>query len=311
MNRIKSALTRERDWQILLLDTSVDDLISGRPLSITSHLQPPGGRRFWADPFPVRDTPGDTWVLAEEFDKVTGLGSIVGIEIGHGRPLRTETLVTGSHHYSFPQAHRTDEGWIGTVETCGEHNVFTFDRLGDRWQPIDRGMPWGLVDPAMCRIDSDRWALTAVRRGHRHHLSQFLSAGAVPSDFEEIDRLGFYSPATARGGGNLDATRGLRVVQDCEKNYGLAVDIMQWSTSGQRESLRRIDGDDLPDPLLGTHTLAWTADGGLVVMDAWSYRRRWDAGLIRVNERRHKRFCHAERRHRRQRRHLSTGTSPA
>jgi hypothetical protein len=274
---------------------------------VRTRLEPASRRYFWADPFPADDD--EPWIIVEEFDKLTGLGSIVGLRLAGNRIVERTHLLGGGHHYSFPQVHRDETGWHATVETCARDNSFTFDRLGDPWQPTGHNLPWGLVDPAVTETGKSGWALTGVRRGHRHTYSQFVASGPLPRDFHEQPELGFHSPETARGGGNLDAQRGLRVVQDCSGNYGMAVEIVSWGPGGQGDRIRRLDRTDLPPDLAGAHTLAWTPDGARLVMDAWAPRSRWDAAALRLNERRHKRFCANERRYRRQARIQARGSA--
>jgi hypothetical protein len=101
----------------------------------------------------------------------------------------------------------------------------------------------------------------------------------------------------ARPAGNLDAQRGIRSVQDCSDNYGMATSLVTWHPDlrGPGEVLRRLDGASFGRGAVGTHTLAWTPDGDTVVADVWQRGPQKFSAVHRVLEQRHGSLCPGRR----------------
>lgn len=295
--RIVRGLTQERRWAIVLLEQPLDDIVAGAPPRGTL-LVAPEPDRFWADPFPLRDRHGDLWVFVEEFHRWRGLGSIVALRIGDGRVLERRTVLRSEHHYSFPQVHVWDGTPVATAETCDPFApTYTFSEVGSPWLASLRTLPVGVIDPAMSiPASGDIWYLTGasgsdVTAGYR----QWWAEDGV--GWEPQPGLSFHDDVLARPAGNADRGRGIRSVQDCSDNYGIATSIVTWNPQehGPGEVLRRLDGDAFGRGALGTHTLAWTPDGSDVVADVWQRGRQPWSAAHRALEARHGRFCRGRR----------------
>lgn len=304
-------LTQERRWGVLVLDQDLDTLLDGKPPT-GSLLVAPEPDRFWADPFPVRDRAGRLWVFAEEMHRWRGVGRIVALQIADGEVVRRETVLAGRHHFSFPQVHLVDGTWVATVETCDPlAPAYTFNAPGDEWVASLRTLPVGVVDPALAippavvgrgydheegEAQAPLWYLTGVSgsdpvAGYR----QWCAEDGV--GWEEQPFYDFRDPVLARPAGNADLVRGIRSVQDCDENYGVAVSVVSFDPTrrGPGEVLRRFDAATFGRGALGAHTLSWTPDGTTVVADVWQRGPQVFSGAHRALEERHRRICRGRR----------------
>ncbi|MDQ1246668.1 MAG: hypothetical protein QG597_1036 [Actinomycetota bacterium] len=294
LSRLRRGLTQERRWAVMLLDQSLDDLLNGAdPTGLLVHA--PQHDRFWADPFPARDRLGNLWVFVEELERWRGLGSIVALRIEPGvGVVQRRTVLRSRHHFSFPQVHRWDGVWVATVESCDPMaHTYTFTDVGEPWLASLRTLPVGVIDPALAiPANGADWHLTGTS-GSDYFAGYRQWRGEDGADWQEQVDLRFRDPVLARPAGNLDARRGLRSVQDCSDNYGIATSIITWQpeSRGPGEVLRRLDGASFGRGAHGTHTLAWTPDGDTVVADVWQRGPQAFSGVHRVLEQRHGRFC--------------------
>jgi hypothetical protein len=298
LRRIRRGLTQERRWAVMVLDQNLDDLLNGaEPTGLLVHA--PERDRFWADPFPVRDRAGRLWVFVEELERWRGLGSIVALRIEPGvGVVQRRTVLRSGHHFSFPQAHRHDGRWLATVESCDPlAPTYTFAEVGDPWIATDRTIPVGVIDPALAiPATGGAWHLTGTSgadyfAGYR----QWRAVAGV--DWVEQADLRFRDPVVARPAGNADLLRGLRSVQDCSDNYGIATSVVTWRPEerGPGEVLRRLDAANFGRGAQGTHTLSWTPDGAEVVADVWQRGPQPLSAVHRVLEKRHGRSCAGRR----------------
>lgn len=301
--RIGRGLTQERRWAVVVLDQSLDDLLDGAdPTGLLVHAPEPD--RFWADPFPVRDRQGRLWLFVEELERWRGLGSIVALRIEPGAGVvQRRTVLRSRHHFSFPQVHWWDGVWVATVESCDPMaHTYTFAEVGDPWLASLRTLPVGVIDPALAippgapGEEGARWYLTGTS-GSDYFAGFRQWQGPDGVGWEEQADLRFRDPVLARPAGNADLVRGIRSVQDCSGNYGIATSIVTWQpgTRGPGEVLRRLDGADFGRGAVGTHTLAWTPDGATVVADVWQRGPQKFSAAHRVLEQRHGQFCPGRR----------------
>lgn len=289
-------LTQERRWAIVVLENSVDELLDGRPVGRRALLTPETRDVYWADPFPFRDGRGRLWIFVEELHRWTGLGSIVALRVEGDAVAERRTVLSGRHHYSFPQVQLWDGTIVATVESCDPRaRTYTFAEVGGPWLPTLRTVPIGVIDPALA-MDGDDWFLLGTSgsdyfAGFRQWQAEF-GVG-----FVEQPELRYRDAALARSAGNADVNRGIRSVQDCRENYGIATALTTWSPSqvGPGEVLRRLNGSDVHPQALGTHTLTWTPDGQVVVADVWARGPQPLSAVHRLAERRHGRFCAGRR----------------
>ncbi len=309
--RLIRGLTTERLWALVLVEQSLDDLLAGaRPTG--TFLSAPDRNTFRADPFPVRDAGGQLWVFVEEYRRWRGLGSIVALRIGDGAVVERREVLSGPHHYSFPQAHLVDGTWVATVETCDPAApTYTFTAPGEPWIASLRTLPQGVIDPALAIPALDR------RRNYDQEDeggegAPWFVVGTSGSDafggyrqwdapdgvgWQEQVGLRYRDPVLARSAGNADLARGLRSVQDCSTNYGVASSITTWNPGGQGpgDVLVRLDGDSFGRGAIGSHTLSWTPDGQTVVADVWKRGRRALSAVHRAIEQRHGSVCAGRR----------------
>ncbi len=309
--RLIRGLTTERLWAVVLIEQSLDELLSGaRPNGI--FLPAPDRDTFRADPFPVRDAEGDLWVFVEEYRRWRGLGSIVALRIDGGAVVERREVLSGPHHYSFPQAHLVGGTWVATVETCDPlAPTYTFTAPGEPWIASLRTLPPGIIDPALA-IPMPESGRNYDQDDEGGEGAPWFVVGTSGSDafgayrqwdapdgvgWEEQAQLRFRDPVLARSAGNADLVRGLRSVQDCSTNYGVAASVARWDPTklGPGEVLLRLDGESYGRGAIGSHTLSWTPDGQTVVADVWKRGRRALSALHRAIEQRHGSVCPGRR----------------
>ncbi len=295
--RIWRGLTHERAWAVAVLEEDLGAVLDGATL--TPHvLAAPQRDRFWADPFPARDAAGALWIFVEELERWRGLGSIAALRVESGVVVEHRIVLRSSHHFSFPQVHRTPAGWIATVETCDpDAHIYTFDAPGEPWRPTGDHLPVGIIDPALATpLDAGRQYLTGspasdVTGGYRQWVR------VKDGSWNPQPEVAFHDDTLGRNAGNTDGARGLRSVQDCAANYGVAASVVAWEPGARGPGAvhRRIEGSDVGFGALGTHTISWTPDGATVVMDVWKRARQPLSAVHRALEQRHGRTCRGRR----------------
>ncbi len=333
VSRVMRGLSKERLWAVVLLDSPLDDILDGAPPR-GRYLTAPERDRYWADPFPYRSAAGDLWVFVEEFQRWRGLGSIVALRLSDDyRILDRCTVLRSRHHFSFPQVHSWDGTPVATVESCDPTApTYTFTGVGEPWIASLRTLPMGVIDPALA-IPPPGTAPAAVTRtqpptpwaGDEDDEDEDLRSGMEPppgadwyltgtsgSDefagyrqwsaadgvgWEEAESLRFRDDVLARPAGNADLIRGIRSAQDCSDNYGIATSVVTWDpvARGPGSVLRRLTAEDFGHGALGTHTLAWTADGSNVVADVWKRGTQPMSALHRAIEQLHPSTCRGRR----------------
>jgi hypothetical protein len=304
---------------VVVLESSLDEILAGAPPRGT-FLAAPERDRFWADPFPFRDATGDLWLFVEEFRRWRGLGSIVALRLSDDhRVVERRTVLRSSHHFSFPQVHSWEGTPVATVESCDPAApTYTFTAVGEHWIPSLRTLPMGVIDPALAipppgtkpttaLVEDDPLALWEPAAGADWYLTgtsgsdefagyrQWSAPDGV--GWQEAEQLRFRDVVLARPAGNADLLRGIRSVQDCADNYGIATSVVAWDPAvrGPGNVVRRLTSDDFGHGALGTHTLAWTADGSTVVADVWKRGPQMLSAVHRALEQRHGSFCSGRR----------------
>ena len=298
--RVRRGLTYERLWALVVLDCTLADVLAGAPPT-GRYLYPPERDLFWADPFPVHDAEGRLWIFVEEMHRWRGLGEIVALRIADGQVVNRTSVLRSRHHYSFPQAHFHEGTWTASAETCDPAApMYTFTAPGAPWAASLRTLPPRIIDPAVGVPESGSaertWYLTATAPDD--YFAGFRAWQAEEGvGWEPVAEQSFRDAALARPAGNADLVRGLRSVQDCSDNYGIATSIIEWdprvttTPAGPGAVRRRLTGDDFGHGALGTHTLSWTPDGEVVVADVWKRGPQVWSGAHRVLEQRHSRVC--------------------
>lgn len=266
-----------RSWRILLLDgVGIDAVLRGQAdFSRAIELKPPRNwRYFWADPCVVRDGGNEEWVYVEEFDRLRGLGRIRAIHVSGGRVSKSAIVLADRHHRAFPRVWKEANEWRATVDGCEfPAQVFSFPCHGSAWSPIaGSDLPSTLTDPNLIGDGPDCVVVgTSWIRDEARDLEVWRRSADLGGDWRLAPKESYSHDLYARGAGNVDVVRGIRAVQDCSTVYGLSVCLIEWPVKGGHVvPVQQVSGGSVG--FTGTHTLAWTSDGEVVVLDAWNRR---------------------------------------
>ncbi|MDP4013820.1 MAG: hypothetical protein U0990_02665 [Candidatus Nanopelagicales bacterium] len=301
--RILRGFGFSRMWRVGVLDgASLEDVGGSGPLPV-SWIEAGSIGLFWADPFPVIDDDGRTWVFVEEYERTRGLGQIAALRIESRRVAERIVVLQTEHHLAFPQAMRSGGGWVATADTCESPTpLFTFTHPGAQWRKMPgRYLPTGVVDPQLADGPSG-WVVAGTDRRYdgQSVARVWRRGGGSPQDWMLEPSGSYVDIRYARSGGSLDLRRNVRAVQDCAGNYGMAVSLIE-SPPGLADStqsrLRRLEPTSLVDERqqlaspLGVHTLAWTPDASFIVVDGWWRFPHPLSAYWRMRERAHHRIC--------------------
>lgn len=266
------------DWRVGVLTTPGIDAILACP---GAPLAPVWARarwdRYWADPSPVQDSAGRLWIFVEEFLWWRGRGRIVALRWDGGVAERRVVLDDG-YHRALPRARLVNGTWLATVDTCQvQAPVFTFAEPGEPWTQLAEAMlPPYLADPELL-AEGEGWTVVGTNAGLDEDAAceTWRSPLGLPFAWTRDDSVGYVDVRLGRGGGGIDRSRDVRMVQDCARIYGRAVTAVPASRPPfpSDAEYARWDGSTVVGwRPTGMHTMAWTPDGSVVVIDGWTRR---------------------------------------
>ncbi|MGU3537898.1 glucosamine inositolphosphorylceramide transferase family protein [Methylobacterium sp. A54F] len=196
------------------------------------------GRRFYADPFPVRHR-GETWLYVEEFIHAIGKGIVSAVRFGPDGPVgRPQPVLEEPHHLSYPFVFERDGAvWMipesGAAETIDLYRATAFPGGWERVATLVSGVV--ASDATLLEHDGRWWLFATIRDGRANaplgngSYSDALHLWSAP------DFRGPWTPharnpvlvdiASARPAGAI-VRRGdalIRPVQDCTEGYGRAL----------------------------------------------------------------------------------------
>ena len=229
------------------------------------------GKRFYADPFPIR-WKGDTYVFVEEFPFATQRGRIAVVKLGeYGQVSSPRPVLEEPYHLSYPQVFSFG-GEIWMVPEGGANSSVHLYRAVDfphRWRReavlienvgaydatlhFDSGTWWMLV--SICRNRGTGWDTLSIFRADR-----------LDGPWQAVESASVLNARCARSAGAIiaiGATR-LRPAQDCTQFYGGGVSmnrIDRLDRNGfQQTPVGRIQSNEF-----GLHT--YNCAGGVEVID--------------------------------------------
>lgn len=221
-------LTRHEQWNIGLLDASIQTLLDSKAPLEPRWLQAPRRREFYADPIGiVRD--GRSIVFCEHLDYRGGRGYIRAFDAG--APDEVHPVEIGPPvHLSYPYLIEHEGALYCIPETCGANEValYEVERFPDRWRRVATLIPGvPLIDVTPFRY-GERWWLAAsvpASRGancelHLYHAEALAGPWHPhPGNPVKVD------VRSARPGGTPFWKDGAfyRPAQDCSGTYGRRV----------------------------------------------------------------------------------------
>lgn len=306
--RVRRELDRAslvRDWHVAVVsDRTLDALLSDpdQPTDIR-RLCASRWPHFWADPCPVTDENGRTWLFVEELPRFRGRGRIVALRVEGGVVRERRVVLDDEHHRAFPRVYRVQGRWFATVDTCESPSpLFEFASLGTRWRRMEGAfLPPALADPALHLEGRDWYVMgTAWLEDGNAACETWHSRGGPPFSWHRMDARGYVDVRAARGAGPWDVARGVRATQDCAPVYGSAVHLSPVGPHVATELGPRFDGstfrtvgDRGRHGIEGIHTLAWNEAGDVIAVDTWVLRRHAFAWLWNAREGWHVARCQA------------------
>lgn len=275
LKKIYKHLTNWR-WEIGFLETPLEEVISGEPLSV-HWVKLPFDDRWFADPFILDYNDEQIIVLAEEYSDELLRGRIAKLVIDRNTyELKTWKIILDlPTHLSFPRIVRKAEDIFVHPENnrSGCHTIYKYNYEND-----------ALVDGVVICKQRLTDAVMLKFRGRDLLFSTYYptSNGSVLHVYEREDDKNPYTEIetihmpsrTARMAGDFFEVNGklYRPAQDCNGEYGYATIIQEVSYINGHwmfENIRRITS---PHPVLKTGCHTFNIYKDLTVIDAKGYR---------------------------------------
>lgn len=281
--RYAYGVTVDKQWRILDT-TQVDPTAVSGNVTLAAEAWPlPQSLRFVADPFPL----ADGTVLCEAMPHWSGRGRLATLDqTGVARMLDTTKLSSG--HLSYP--HIVEQGehhWL--VAEMSDVGGLTLGLLDDGCRIVEVRSCEGLqhqrlLDPTLHR-DGRRWWLFAGLAGTDQYELNVWSADDLFGPYRAHPQNPVViTPQGARPAGPLFSVDGrlYRPGQDCRVRYGDGVVLHEVTElNDDHYSERRLGRLGL-EGLYGPHTLAYSEQRQVWVVDGFKESRTWAAGMYRL-----------------------------
>jgi hypothetical protein len=265
-------LGKRQRWSVAYSKCHWRELVMRKAVEIPN---PPG--RFLADPFVVtRD--GRDFCFVEDYDSVSGLGSISVFELGVKSAEFLGFALSEEFHLSYPYLFEFESKLFMAPEACGSRQIRVYEcvEFPLEWKLASVVMDQvSAADPMIFQHDGQWWMFANVdpRGGddHSSELSIYYSDNPLSQDWIPHGRNPIYiDPMIARNGGILmDGNRIFRVAQiPGFSQYGKSTKILEITKLTTTEYEEREVSSVQPnffEGLQGTHHLH--CNGTVAVFD--------------------------------------------
>lgn len=264
-------------WNIGFCEQTPEELIKNKKLKPVKWLKHPFRDRWFADPFIFRVTDDEIVVFVEECPIENPKGIISELVVDRNTLSLKEryVILELDTHLSYPAILRM-EGKVYVYPengTSGKLNLYHYDDINHR-----------LVNP-VCILEDAVADATILKKNNHFYMSAtkfpntqemaFLYESDSPfGPFRQVDKQPYQTSLSCsrQGGGFLMVNGQLyRPAQDCEEQYGAALNIME--SSLQTEKINEVAVFRLcPQDNrygLGLHTLNF--GDGMMVIDGYGY----------------------------------------
>ena len=247
----------------------------------------PSKDRFWADPFVIRR--GEKFYLfVEEYIYKRNKGHISVLELDStGQLLKTQNIIEKAYHMSYPFIFESDNIFYMIPETGGNRSIdlYKCTEFPGKWEFLKNIMKnVNAVDSTLYYHQGKWWLFTVIDKINSElavspelylfYSDDFLSDNWISHPMNPV----VTDVRTSRPAGKLFLNEGklYRPSQDCSGRYGNSFDINYIHTFSEseyvEENVKKVK-PEWGENLMGTHTFNF--DGGLTIIDAYKFRRRF------------------------------------
>ena len=267
-------------WAIGFMETSIDDIIAGKPYKIKWVDVPTDC--WYADPFILNVTENKIDLLVEEWNYDREKGSISKITINSktNKIIDRKAVLQLDTHLSFPVIYKMEEHIYVCPENSesGSHNAYIYDEVNDTVTRCGSICALPLTDAVSTDLLGENYLFsTQSSNANGKELSVF-KWNSKKSIFELTSSISF-DENIARMAGHFFKHKGLvyRPAQVCNSAYGQAVSLQKVEMKNgviEMTEIRRLTSTH-KHLINGMHTFNYSQ--GVIVVDAWG----WKAPFLR------------------------------
>lgn len=276
MNNIKKWFHRicQSVWTIGFMETSIEDLIAGKPYKINWVDIPTDC--WYADPFILNVTENKIDLLVEEWSYNREKGSISKITVNRktNKIIDRKTVLQLDTHLSFPAIYKTEEHIYVCPENSesGRHNAYIYDEVNDSVTLCDCTCALPLTDAVSTELLGEKYLFsTQSPNANGKELSVF-KWNSTKNIFELTSSISF-DENIARMAGHFFEYKGIvyRPAQVCNSAYGQAVSLQKVEKKGDAIKMVEVRRLFSTHKRLhnGMHTFNYSQ--GVIVVDAWGW----------------------------------------
>ncbi len=260
-SRISDLLVKE-EWNVAIRKRSSDKLLYEDKNAEGFEVIKNDIRYWCADPF-IISKDGKDYLFVEAYDRFKAKGVIGYREIDNGKIGKLKIAMELEKHLSFPNVFEHDGKIYMMPESNGLNKLSVYEAIEfpDRWEEKTVLLNESVVDSVFLKADGEVYILTKLCNQADFELVWYRLDGKswILSDENPI-ASGKYN---SRMGGAIIERNGhlIRVAQDCEGGYGLALNFNELSVDNGKYSekmISRIDMASMPGKIskkyVGIHT---------------------------------------------------------
>lgn len=269
-------------WTIGFVETSLDDILAGKPL-IINWIETPKDR-WYADPFILAVTNNTIELLVEEWDYNKEKGKITKLVLDKKRNKIKESrvILQLDTHLSFPAIYKID----GRTYICPENsqsgvtNVYIYNPEKESASLYHCICNAPLTDPIITNIWETYYLFSTQKHNANGNVLDIFTWDNEQQLFKKEQSV-LFEENIARMAGHFFTNKGCvyRPAQVCNKAYGQAVSIQKISKSNSTtwdfQEVRRLYSTH-KQLNKGMHTFNYYK--GTIVVDAWG----WYAPRLRL-----------------------------
>lgn len=215
-------------WELAFFEYNHNILTNGLDLRTMHIVKNPYKKKWFADPFILKNTNNILTLLVEEFDSDIKRGRIAQIEIDKCRNLITscDIILDRPTHLSFPVIYRLREKIFVHPENSasGASYIYTYDEKNKQLVNPVKILDEPVTDAIIIKADKEyRMYATRIPDPNGNTLRLYVSKDLMgPYNFSSIEE---YYPCRARMAGQFIENGEIRIrpAQDCDGAYGKAV----------------------------------------------------------------------------------------
>ncbi len=261
-------------YEIGILNNTIEDIVSGKPLNIQL-VKHSYKDRWFADPFVLDVKDNHIELLVEEYYYPEKKGRIAKLTIDRKKykVIDNKPILNIDTHLSFPVIRRCGDNVYVIPENgqLGKLICYQYDKTIDKLIPIETIIEMPLADAVDVRIDNDKYLFCTICPDHSG--SQLSIYKEEEGRFIPYQTYDFGDEKNARMAGDFFTYKGklYRPCQDCNDRYGYGFLIQEVVKNDNNFVFKTVSKYTSPIKRwnLGLHT--FNSYKGLMVTDVLGY----------------------------------------